>query len=85
MTDEAERNLFAAMQDITPFAQSYFDRGDYGQNLKALVTLKPFIDDFFDQVMVMAEDKTLRMNRAALLQQLGGLMNQVADISKLAS
>jgi glycyl-tRNA synthetase beta chain len=85
MTDEAERNLYAAIQDIKPFAQSYFDRGDYGQNLKALVTLKPFIDDFFDQVMVMTEDKTLRMNRAALLQQLGALMNQVADISKLAA
>jgi glycyl-tRNA synthetase beta chain len=85
MTDKAERNLYAAMQDITPFAQSYFDRGEYGQNLKALVTLKPFIDDFFDQVMVMAEDKAVRMNRAALLQQLGGLMNQVADISKLAA
>jgi glycyl-tRNA synthetase beta chain len=53
--------------------------------LKALVTLKPFIDDFFDQVMVMSEDKAVRMNRAALLQQLGGLMNQVADISKLAA
>lgn len=85
MTDEAERNLYAAMQDIAPFAQRYFDRGDYGQNLKALVTLKPFIDDFFDQVMVMAEDKAVRTNRAALLQQLGGLMNQVADISKLAA
>jgi glycyl-tRNA synthetase beta chain len=85
MTDEAERNLFAAIKDITPFAQGYFDRGDYGQNLKALVTLKPFIDDFFDQVMVMTEDKILRMNRAALLQQLGTLMNQVADISKLAA
>jgi glycyl-tRNA synthetase beta chain len=85
MTDEAERNLYAAIQDITPFAKSYFDRGDFGQNLKALVTLKPFIDDFFDQVMVMSEDKAVRMNRAALLQQLGGLMNQVADISKLAT
>ncbi|MDX8399725.1 MAG: glycine--tRNA ligase subunit beta [Gallionellaceae bacterium] len=85
MTDEAERNLYQAIQDIAPFAQSYFDRGDYGQNLKALVTLKPFIDDFFDQVMVMAEDKVIRMNRAALLQQLGALMNQVADISKLAT
>ena len=84
MTDEAERNLYAAMQDIAPFAKSYFDRGDYGQSLKALVTLKPFIDDFFDQVMVMAENKEVRMNRAALLQQLGSLMNQVADISKLA-
>ncbi len=85
MTDDAERSLHQAIQDITPFAQGYFDRGDYGQNLKALVTLKPFIDDFFDQVMVMAEDKAIRMNRAALLQQLGGLMNQVADISKLAA
>jgi glycyl-tRNA synthetase beta chain len=85
MTDEAERNLYAAIQDITPFAKNYFDRGDYGQNLKALVTLKPFIDDFFDHVMVMAEDKNIRMNRAALLQQLGSLMNQVADISKLAA
>jgi glycyl-tRNA synthetase beta chain len=73
------------MQDISPFAQSYFDRGDFGQNLKALVTLKPFIDDFFDQVMVMSGNNALRTNRAALLQQLNKMMNQVADISKLAA
>jgi len=85
MSDEAERNLHQALMDITPFVQGYFARGEYGQNLKALVTLKPFIDDFFDQVMVMCEDKALRINRALLLKQLGGLMNQVADISKLAA
>jgi len=85
MADEAERNLYQAMLDITPFAQGYFTRGEYGQNLKTLVTLKSFIDDFFDQVMVMAEDQKLRINRALLLKQLGGLMNQVADISKLAA
>jgi glycyl-tRNA synthetase beta chain len=73
------------MQDIAPFAQGYLERGDYGQNLKVLVTLKPFIDDFFEKVMVMCEDKELRLNRAALLQQLGKLMNQVADISRLAA
>ncbi len=85
LTDQAERNLHQAMMDITPFVQAYFSRGEYGQNLKALVTLKPFIDDFFDQVMVMAEDQKLRINRALLLKQLGNLMNQVADISKLAA
>ncbi|MBU0621035.1 MAG: glycine--tRNA ligase subunit beta [Gammaproteobacteria bacterium] len=85
MTDEAERNLHQSLMDITPFVQGYFKRGEYGQNLKALVTLKPFIDDFFDQVMVMAEDHKLRINRALLLKQLGNLMNQVADISKLAA
>jgi glycyl-tRNA synthetase beta chain len=85
MTDDAERNLYQAMTDIAPFVQGYFTRGEYGQNLKTLVTLKSFIDDFFDQVMVMAEDQKLRINRALLLKQLGGLMNQVADISKLAA
>jgi glycyl-tRNA synthetase beta chain len=85
MTDDAEINLYQAMVDIAPFAQGYFARGEYGQNLKALVTLKSFIDDFFDQVMVMAEDQKLRINRALLLRQLGSLMNQVADISKLAA
>jgi glycyl-tRNA synthetase beta chain len=85
MTDDAERNLHQAMTDIAPFVQGYFTRGEYGQNLKALVTLKSFVDDFFDQVMVMAEDQKLRINRALLLKQLGGLMNQVADISKLAA
>jgi glycyl-tRNA synthetase beta chain len=85
LMDEAERNLCQAMVDITPFAQGYLNRGEYGQNLKALVTLKPFIDDFFDQVMVMADSKALRVNRVLLLKQLASMMNQVADISKLAS
>jgi glycyl-tRNA synthetase beta chain len=85
LIEPAERDLYHAMRDITPFAQGYLDRGEYGGNLKALVTLKPFIDEFFESVMVMSEDKILRLNRAALLQQLGRLMNQAADISRLAT
>jgi glycyl-tRNA synthetase beta chain len=83
-SEDAERDLYQAMQDIAPMANGYLERGEYGNNLKMLVTLKPFIDDFFDKVMVMCEDPALRRNRAALLQQLGRLMNQVADISRLA-
>jgi len=85
LKEAAERDLHQAIQDIAPFAQGCLERNEYGQNLKVLTTLKPFIDDFFEKVMVMCEDKELRLNRAALLQQLGRLMNQVADISKLAA
>jgi glycyl-tRNA synthetase beta chain len=42
------------------------------------------VDSFFDQVMVMAEEMSVRNNRLALLRSLGELMNGVADISKLA-
>ncbi len=85
LQEPAERDLYHAMQDITPLASDYLERGDYSQNMRILVTLKPFIDDFFEQVMVMCKEPELRLNRAALLKQLGGLMNQVADIAKLAA
>jgi glycyl-tRNA synthetase beta chain len=42
------------------------------------------VDAFFDSVMVMVEEGTLRKNRLALLSDLREAMNQIADISKLA-
>jgi glycyl-tRNA synthetase beta chain len=50
-----------------------------------LASARTVVDEFFDQVMVMAEDPAVRNNRLALLKRLGGLMNQVADISRLAA
>ena len=47
--------------------------------------LKTPVDRFFDDVMVMVEDATLRRNRLALLADLRAAMNRVADIAKLAS
>ena len=84
LVEKQEIDLYQAIQDIIPYSVHYMTRGEYSHNLKSLVALKPFIDDFFNHVMVMAEDKGLRNNRAALLNELGQLMNQVADISKLA-
>ena len=43
------------------------------------------MDSFFDSIMVMAEDATLRRNRLALLDNLRREMNRVADIAKLAA
>jgi glycyl-tRNA synthetase beta chain len=43
------------------------------------------VDQFFEDVMVMAEEPLTRANRLALLAQLAGLMNQVADISRLSA
>jgi glycyl-tRNA synthetase beta chain len=46
--------------------------------------LKSPVDSFFDAVMVMVEDESLRRNRLALLSDLREKMNRFADISKLA-
>ena len=65
-------------------ADAAFDRGDYAASLQALAALKAPVDDFFDGVMVNAEDPALRANRLALLGGLHRAMNRVADLSRLA-
>ena len=59
------------------------ENADYESALKALATLKEDVDRFFDEVLVMSDDKTLRVNRLALLDQLRSLFLQIADISYL--
>ena len=82
-TDDAERALFDAVVQLAPKVNSLVATEDYTDALLELASVRAQVDRFFDDVMVMAEDLSVRQNRLALLAQLGGLMNQVADISKL--
>ncbi len=81
--EQAERDLLAKLDELTPLAQPLFDQADYAEGLRILSSLKQPVDDFFDQVMVMADDDTLRINRLALLAQLESQFLSVADISLL--
>ena len=85
LKEAAEIQLHFAMDQINPFAEAAFDTGNYAASLKALAALKTPVDEFFDSVMVNAEDPALRANRLALLAQLYSIMNRVADLSRLAS
>lgn len=60
-------------------------QSDYTAALENLADLRPAVDNFFDNVMVMTDDEAVRNNRLALLSQLRGLFLEVADISLLQS
>jgi len=85
LQDAAEKALYQAMGRVKPEVDAAFARGDFTATLKTLAQLKNEVDAFFNDVMVMAEDAALRNNRLALLSSLHGMMNGVADISKLAA
>lgn len=85
LREAAEESLYAAMTSLKPKVDATFAQGDFAGTLKALAHLRDNVDAFFNDVMVMAEDEQLRNNRIALLSNLHGMMNQVADISKLAA
>jgi glycyl-tRNA synthetase beta chain len=59
--------------------------GDYEAALRHIATLKAPVDDFFEGVMVMAEDDAVRTNRLALLDRLAGLFTNIADFSKITT
>jgi glycyl-tRNA synthetase beta chain len=85
LNEAAEKALHMVLNTVVLKANSSFERGDYTASLQELAKLKEPVDAFFDHVMVNVEDEKLRLNRLALLAQLHGAMNRVADISKLAS
>ncbi len=83
--EPAEAALRNALNAIAPKAEALFKSGDFTGYLKSFAALKAPVDEFFDTVMVMAEDKAVRANRLALLRDLREAMNKVADLSKLAA
>jgi glycyl-tRNA synthetase beta chain len=84
LTEGAERNLHSATARLLPAVRSLVDNEDYTEALRVLAGVRKEVDTFFDEVMVMTDEPLVRNNRLALLAQLEALMNQVADISRLA-
>ncbi|MDN4015388.1 glycine--tRNA ligase subunit beta [Zwartia panacis] len=85
LTEPAEQALAQSIAAVQPVAQKQFDSGDYKAALATLAQTRAAVDTFFNDIMVMADDQAVRLNRLALLAQLHRLMNQVADISRLAT
>ena len=84
LTEPAEQTLVQTIAALSPQAQAQRQAGDFAACLSTLAQAREPVDAFFNDIMVMAEDPSVRANRLALLEQLHGLMNQVADISRLA-
>ena len=84
LQEPAEHALYTALRKLRPTIEARYAERDYTAALLALASLKEPVNAFFDQVMVMVNDETLRGNRLALLSDLKRLMNRVIDISKLA-
>lgn len=78
-----ETQLYDQMEAVRAKITPFVKQGDYQLALQQLATLRETVDNFFDQVMVMADDLTVRKNRLAFLQTVRHLFLQVADISRL--
>lgn len=80
LSEAAEKALHSAIVAEQAYQQN---QSSYSEGLAHLAQLRDVVDQFFDQVMVNADDVKVRLNRQALLAQLRALFLQVADIAVL--
>ncbi len=83
LVEPAEQALAEQLVRVSSQVSSLVKRADYDQALEILAGFRESVDRFFDEVMVMDEDESLRNNRLALLGQLSGLFLGIADLSRL--
>lgn len=85
LQEDAEKALYIALNDAQSDVEQATDNGNYDAALSRLASLRGPVDDFFDNVMVNADDTAIRDNRLALLAQLRNQFLRIADISQLQS
>jgi len=81
----AEDNLYHAFIDIRETANGCIDEGRYSDALSKMASLRKPVDTFFDEVMVMAEDEKIRLNRLSLLKDISKLFHRIADFSRIVT
>lgn len=84
LQDAAEKSLFAALAAARSETLPLLAERNYSAALQRLAALRAPVDEFFDDVMVMADDEALRRNRLALLASLRALFLDIADVSRLS-
>jgi glycyl-tRNA synthetase beta chain len=81
----SEAALHQAYGRVSQVVSQRLRKGEFDQALHAIAGLRNPVDDFFDGVMVMTDDLSLRRNRLALLAEIAALFDGVADFSKIAT
>jgi glycyl-tRNA synthetase beta chain len=81
LKEPAEKNLFERYVKARDRIDDQLGQRDYPAVLNEVASMRSAIDQFFDDVLVMTEDQSVRRNRIGLLQRLSGLFLRIADFS----
>jgi glycyl-tRNA synthetase beta chain len=84
-TEVAERELHARAASVRKEVEQQKRAGRYREALQEIAKLRPVVDRFFDDVMVMADDEQIRRNRLTLLLGLLSEFSTIADFSEIVT
>ena len=82
---DSESALYSAYQAVKDNVSVNLEKGDPGQALHEIASLRGPVDAFFDGVLVMAKEAKIRSNRLSLLKHIADLFETIADFSKIST
>ena len=82
---DSESALYSAYQAVKDNVSVNLEKGDPGQALHEIASLRGSVDAFFDGVLVMAKETNIRSNRLSLLKHIADLFETIADFSKIST
>lgn len=85
LREEGEKNLYQSFTRLQENIEGLWNKEDYPGILAGFAAMQKPVDDFFDQVMVMVEEKELRDNRLFILRDIRDLFRKYADFSRIVS
>jgi glycyl-tRNA synthetase beta chain len=83
LEEKEEKELYSMYSIVRDHVLPMLSAGDYGRAQGLVFRLRGPLSAFFDRILVMAEDRKIRQNRLALLQEIRDLLSRLADFSRV--
>jgi len=83
--DDAEKALYNACREIGRNVSALAGKGEYKEAMLKAAEIRPLVDRFFDDILVMVDSEKIRSNRLSLLKEISGLFMRFADFSRIVT
>ena len=85
LEEREEKDLFDKAKDIEPALRKFIDKKEYIKGINQLKKIRPYIDNLFDNVLVMTDNKQLKNNRLTLLYYVRSLFHLFCDFEEIVT
>ena len=83
LVEPAETEVAKALERVDPEIAAALDAGDFGAAVEAGAELGPLLDRFFEEVLVLADDRAVRANRLRLLLNVRDTLGRLGELSQI--
>jgi glycyl-tRNA synthetase beta chain len=83
LVEDAEAKVAQALERVDPDIAAALDAGDFNAAVEAGAELGPLLDRFFEDVLVLADDRAVRANRLRLLLNVRDTLGRLGELSQI--